>query len=115
MAYRIRQLSPDRQLRFFLFVCWLHACQAMEPQPFYDRRRAPQVHLINDRRHNRMAPTQRMMATITFGMVGVSVVAWSFASAHYPQALYMVPLYFVYVAIILVIKAARVGRWVGSL
>jgi hypothetical protein len=80
-----------------------------------DRRRHDQpVHWIGgDRRRNRFAPTPRMMVAVTLGMVGVSVISWTFAANNFPNALYMMPLYLVYVAVILAIKAVRLRRrWV---
>jgi hypothetical protein len=46
-----------------------------------------------------------MLGTITFGMAGVSVVSWALATNEFPLALYLMPLYVVYVAGLLGIKA----------
>ena len=46
---------------------------------------------------------------IIFGMIGVSIVSWTLAVNEFPYALYLMPLYMVYVAGLLGIKAARLN------
>jgi hypothetical protein len=80
-----------------------------------ERRHHQPAHWVGvDRRRNPMSPTPRMMLAVTFGTFGVSSISLVFASAHIPHALYMVPFYFAYVAIILMIRAVRLRRWVVS-
>src|SRR5690242_753114 len=102
MGHSTRQLSRGRRIRFWLFLCWLHICQAVDALPVL----TPRAHW-----HGRdpMAPTPRMMAVVVYGMIGVSIVSLAYASNGFPVALYAPVAYVVYVAGLLGVKAARLN------
>src|SRR5688572_29456470 len=104
---KIRRLSPGRRLRFVLFLYWLHICEAIQQRKGF--------HVIRyGRSVNPMYPTPRMMAAVTFGMAAVSIVSWGLVSLGIPLALYLMPLYLVYVAGILGIRSTLLSRRVRN-
>src|SRR5687767_9069628 len=98
------QYLGKNDLRLVLwYVRWRKLRRAIISLTPASNRRSPgaRYHTINDRRRSRsvhpMYPTPRMMAAVTFGMAAVSIVSWGLVLLGIPYALYLMPLYLVYV------------------